>query len=405
VHFADLFAFGFAVLARTRVALSSAVKLSATSNVPRSVLSLVGKNLHRQRNHPLSIVKDRMCGYLQSPAYNASTPQSFRVFEELSPVVTVAQNFDELLTPSDHVSRSRNDTYYVDDTHVLRCHMTAHQGELLRAGHRRFLMVGDVYRCDTVDATHYPVFHQLDGVRLFQRSAEAHSVDHVVADMKRALEGMIAQIFGQVRFRWVDAYFPFTEPSFELEIWYRDEWLEVLGCGMMRQQIIDTHTAALPSAEQRDCVGWAFGIGLERIAMALYQVPDIRLFWSEDERFLRQFDAQRPSAPFRPYSKYPAVWHDVSMWVGANFHVNQVHELVRDVAGDLIEDVKQTDAFVHPRTQRSSNTFRLTFRHMDRSLTNVEIDERMALIRQRLTAQLGVELREASKQQPQSQQR
>jgi phenylalanyl-tRNA synthetase alpha chain len=380
------------MLSLSRVVFSnSAVKLGARSNVPQSVLSLVGKNLHRVRNHPLSIVKDRMCGYLQSPAYSGSTPQSFRVFDALPPVVTVAQNFDELLTPLDHVSRSRNDTYYVDDTHVLRCHMTAHQGELLRAGHRRFLMVGDVYRCDTVDATHYPVFHQLDGVRLFERSSEAHSVDHVVADMKRALEGMIGTIFGQVRFRWVDAYFPFTDPSFELEIWYRDQWLEVLGCGMMRQQIIDTHAA------QRDCVGWAFGIGLERIAMALYQVPDIRLFWSEDERFLRQFDAQRTdNVTFRPYSKYPAVWHDVSMWVGANFHVNQVHELVRDVAGDLIEDVKQTDAFVHPRTQRTSNTFRLTFRHMDRSLTNAEIDERMAQIRQRLTTQLQVELREAS---------
>lgn len=360
-------------------------------------MARVGTELHRRDSHPLCIVKERMTGWLQSPAYDAKAVNSFRLFDQLPPVVTVQQNFDELLTPLDHVSRSRNDTYYVDDanTQVLRCHMTAHQGELLRAGHRRFLMAGDVYRCDTVDATHYPVFHQLDGVRLFDRAQEPHSVEHVVADMKRALEGMIGAIFGQVQMRWVDAYFPFTEPSFELEIWYRDQWLEVLGCGMMRQQIIDAHSP-------HSAVGWAFGIGLERIAMALYQVPDIRVFWSEDARFLRQFAAhrQQPNITFKPYSKFPPVWHDVSMWTGDNFHVNQMHQLVRDVAGDLIEDVKQTDSFTHPRTGRTSNTFRLTFRHMDRSLTNAEIDERMNEIRRRLTAELGVELREAKQQQP-----
>lgn len=390
------------MLSSSRLLLRSAaatIRLSASSNVPASVLSRVGMNLHRRENHPLCIVKERLSGWLQSSAYDREHSSSFALFDQLAPVVSVTQNFDELLTPADHVSRSRNDTYYTDEQHVLRCHMTAHQGELLRAGHQRFLMAGDVYRCDTVDATHYPVFHQLDGVRLFPRAAVGlQPAAHVVADMKRALEGMIGALFGQVRMRWVDAYFPFTEPSFELEIWYRDQWLEVLGCGMMRQQIIDTHTAALPRAEQRDCVGWAFGIGLERIAMALYQVPDIRLFWSEDARFLRQFanHRQQPNITFKPYSKYPAVWHDVSFWTGASFHVNQMHELVRDIAGDLIEDVKQTDAFVHPRTQRASSTFRLTFRHMDRSLTNAEIDERMDEIRRRLKERLGVELREAS---------
>jgi len=298
----------------------------------------------------------------------------------------VTQNFDELLTPADHVTRSRHDTYYVDDERVLRCHMTAHQGELLRAGHRRFLMAGDVYRCDTVDATHFPVFHQLDGVRLFP--ADKYDTDAIVADMKGSLENVFRGLFGDVKMRWVDAYFPFTDPSFELEVWYRDEWLEVLGCGVMRQPIVDIGGVQ----GQR---GWAFGLGLERIAMALFQVPDIRLFWSNDARFRDQFSRDRSLADmrFQPYSRYPPIWHDISFWIADGFHENQFHELVRECGGELVEDVRSSDEFTHPKTGRTSHTYRLTFRHMDRSLTNSEIDVVMDEIRKLVQEKLGVELR------------
>lgn len=81
--------------------------------------------------------------------------------------MTIEQNFDELLIPPDHVSRQPSDTYYVDDQRVLRCHTSAHQTALLRQGEQRFLVCGDVYRRDEVDSTHYPVFHQMEGVRIF----------------------------------------------------------------------------------------------------------------------------------------------------------------------------------------------------------------------------------------------
>lgn len=105
--------------------------------------------------------------YFQSDA-KLLGQQPFHVFDNLPPIVTIEQNFDELLIPPDHVSRQPSDTYYVDDQRVLRCHTSAHQTALLRQGEHRFLVCGDVYRRDEVDSTHYPVFHQMEGVRIFK---------------------------------------------------------------------------------------------------------------------------------------------------------------------------------------------------------------------------------------------
>lgn len=132
----------------------------------------------------------------------------------------------------------------------------------------------------------------------------------------------------------------------------------------MQQQIIDD--AGLTTHR-----GWAFGIGVERIAMALFRIPDIRLFWSNDARFLQQFAAHReqPNIVFVPYSKFPPVWHDMSFWLSESFHENKFHELVRELAGDLVENVELVDQFTHPKTNRTSHAYRITYRHMDRSVS------------------------------------
>ena len=229
---------------------------------------------------------------------------TFEFFDDISPVVTTQQCFDDLLVPADHVSRSRNDTFYVDAERCLRTHTSAHQCELIRAGRDAFLCTGDVYRKDTVDASHAPVFHQMEGVRIFSSDVPR---DVVERDLKRALEGMVRALFGELtpsEMRWNTDYFPFTDPSFELEIFYEGEWLEVLGCGVVEQDI-------LTRCGRPDAVGWAFGLGLERLAMVRFGIPDIRLFWSTDSRFLRQFDLdpapgdEFPSITFAPFSKYP----------------------------------------------------------------------------------------------------
>lgn len=242
---------------------------SIANNVPENIQKKVGTNLHRVKNHPLNLIKTRI----------ENVFSNYVAFDDLDPVVSIQSNFDDLLTPKDHVSRSKSDTFYIDENTVLRTHTSAHQTELIRAGHDRFLCTGDVYRRDTVDASHYPVFHQMEGVRVFKhdeidpRSDRESAVQEVSEHLQSRLERMVRSVFGDVEVRWVDAYFPFTEPSYEMEIYFQDEWLEVLGCGVIEQDI-------LRRAGRGEEIGWAFGLGLERLAMVLYVFSE-RLFRRE----------------------------------------------------------------------------------------------------------------------------
>ena len=212
--------------------------------------------------------------------------------------------------------------------------------------------------------------------------------------------------------RWGDDYFPFTDPSFELEILFEGAWLEVLGCGVVEQQI-------LRDSGHGEKLGWAFGLGLERLAMVLFGIPDIRLFWSEDERFHRQFRQNKKAqgekegenltiTRFVPYSKYPPVYKDVAFWLPeaeaevpngegvvrrTAFHENDLFERIRDVSGDLVEQVTLLDEFTHPKTGRTSRCYRTTYRCMDRTLTDAEVDALQFQTREVLERDLGVELR------------
>ena len=120
------------------------------------------QNLHLKKHHPLSIMRQRIVNFFYKEYANpkGGTP-IFSVFDRLSPIVSVNQNFESLLIPKDHPSRAKSDCYYINRGYMLRAHCTAHQVELLRSGLDNFLVVGDVYRRDEIDATHFPVFHQV----------------------------------------------------------------------------------------------------------------------------------------------------------------------------------------------------------------------------------------------------
>lgn len=335
--------------------------------------------------------------------------------------MSVHQNFDSLGFPSDHPGRSRTDTYYINRDTVLRTHTSAHQADLFRLDPSPgFLISADVYRRDAIDRSHYPVFHQMEGARTFDRrdapdvaravnadlaSLPVHNLviedpnppfhstrnplqtpDHtaeeataLVSHLKHSLELVVAAIFsssqtssaGPLKVRWIEATFPFTSPSYEMEVFFNGEWLEILGCGIVKQSL--PNNAGQPSK-----LGWAFGLGLERIAMILFGIPDIRLFWSEDPRFLDQFkDGQ--IGRFKEFSKHPACYKDISFWLPrdsegrqAPFHENDMHSLVRDVAGDAVEDVTLTDRFTDKKTGRESVCFRVNYRMLSRTMTNEE---------------------------------
>lgn len=327
--------------------------------IPDKILEKAG--LHNEAHHPICILKNRIYRCLPS----------FQTFDTLPRIVSVKDNFDRLLVPQDHPSRQPSDTYYVDDNRVLRTHTSAHQYELLSKGTSRFLVTGDVYRRDTTDRYHYPVFHQTEGVCLAEVPQRA---------LHDTMVSLITDLFPGRKYRCVDSEFPFTHPSWEYEVSYNGDWLEVLGCGVIRERIIN-------SCGLDGETGWAFGVGLERLAMVLFDIPDIRLFWSKDERFLCQF-REGQDCRFSPFSKHPSCYKDVSFWTDGFSH-NDLCEVVRDVCGDLVEEVRLLETYTS--AGEVSKCYRIVYRSLERTLTNVEVDVMQCEVRDRLRGR--VELR------------
>ena len=303
---------------------------------------------------------------------------------------------------------------------MLRTHTSAHQRDFIKMGLDRFLVTGDVYRRDEIDSTHYPVFHQMEGVRIylgkellpqgktmFEDGEETddkqsrHTLEASKAlelELKTTLERLVKDIFGdETQTRWNSCYFPFTHPSFELEILFRGEWVEMLGSGIMRQEILDDAGASLKT-------GWAFGLGLDRLSMLLFGIPDIRLLWSKDERFIKQFKRitlpmlmketlSKSDFSFKPFSTFLPRYKDVSFWITPEFNENDFHELVRATCGDIVESVKLIDSFENSETGKASHCYRLVYRSMDRDVTKDEVNDLHFKLRESIESSLPVELR------------
>lgn len=392
------------------------------TNVTPRILDKVGRNLHNQSHHPLWLIKERIKAHFYSAYVGRWGNPLFSVHDNLSPVVRVEQNFDSLLIPPGHPSRKRGDNYYLNRKTMLRAHTSAHQRELVSSGLDAFLLAGDVYRRDEIDGSHYPVFHQMEGVRLFSnhelfsavqqgedlslfeaggrrtpQKQETHSLEAVKLlefNLKLTLTRLVSHLFGEdLEVRWVDCYFPFTHPSFEMEVRFQGDWMEVLGCGVMEQEL-------LVSAGAVNKAGWAFGLGLERLAMVLYGIPDIRLFWSQDERFLKQFSVEdiQQRVVFQPLSKYPPLFNHISFWLPQTnedeedgFTENDFYELVRSIGGDLVEKVSLVDQFTHPKTGRRSQCYSIIYRHTERTLTQQEVRLVHEEIERSAETELGVQ--------------
>ncbi|WP_404361706.1 phenylalanine--tRNA ligase subunit alpha [Marinobacter sp.] len=193
-------------------------------------------------------------------------------------------NFEALNIPGHHPARAMHDTFYFDPGTLLRTHTSPVQIRTMEVAEPPFRMIcpGRVYRCDS-DMTHTPMFHQVEGLLVEK--------DVSFADLKSTVEAFLRVFFERdlaVRFR--PSYFPFTEPSAEVDIeWGREadgstKWLEVMGCGMVHPKVFE-HCGVDPEVYR----GFAFGLGVERLAMLRYGVNDLRMFFDNDLRFLRQF--------------------------------------------------------------------------------------------------------------------
>ena len=242
-------------------------------NIPASIKQKVNRKLHLVKNHPIEIIKNHIINYFKTLGdYN------FDIFDDLNPHVKIEENFDKLLLPEDHPSRSKSDTYYLNEDTVLRSHTSAHQNELLAKGHNSFIVTGDVYRKDEVNATHYPIFHQMEAIGKVNDGVDP------VKELKSILNGLIEHLFPGCKYKIRDHHFHFTEPSFEYDVYYQDEWLEVLGCGIVNPIVLENC-----SIDSSKYSGLAFGLGIERIAMLKHHISDIRELYKSNLDFLRQF--------------------------------------------------------------------------------------------------------------------
>jgi phenylalanyl-tRNA synthetase alpha chain len=161
--------------------------------------------------------------------------------------------------------------------------------------------------------------------------------------------------------------------------------MEVLGCGVLRDGVLKN-----AGIDTTNHTAWAFGIGIERLAMRLFKIKDIRLFWSDDKRFLNQFKSGK-IVEFKAISKFPACYKDFTFYVDNKFEETDFHQLVRDCAGDTVEEVKCLDTFT--KDDKTSKCFRVNFRHMSKSLTNSEINDLQFKIRDGIKDVLKLELR------------
>lgn len=356
------------------------VQSNKENNITLNIAGFVGKNLHNLENHPICILKELIHIHFHNSPWNP------KKFDNFLPILYAKDAFDSLLIPTDHVCRSKSDTFYYDSDRILRCQGTAHQPQMLQEGCLDYLVTCDVYRRDQVDSTHFPVFHQMDGGRVL----ETTNIDYLVEDLKQTLSSLCFSLFGNTtEIRWNSDSFPFTDPSFELEIYHKGAWIEVLGCGIIRKPILETNLQVQPGREYN---GWAFGLGLERLAMILFEIPDVRLFWSSDERFTSQFSKEKINK-FKPFSKYPPVFKDISFYLPEKHEINDFHELVRELGGDLIEKVEIVDEFFNQKISKLSQCFRITYRSMERSLTDDEINNIQNEVSNQVNTKLGYEVR------------
>lgn len=219
--------------------------------------------------HPLNGMIDRALDIFVGLGYTVATGPEME---------TDYYNFEALNTPPDHPARDMQDTFYLPDGNLLRTHTSSVQIRYMEQHQPpiRIIAPGRVYRRDTVDATHAAVFHQI----------ELLAIDEGLrfTDLKGTIKEFLRQMFGDLPIRFRASYFPFTEPSAEVDLQWQGKWLEVLGCGM-----VDPNVLKAVGYDPEKYTGFAAGFGVERFAMVLHEMDDIRRVYASDLRFLRQF--------------------------------------------------------------------------------------------------------------------
>ena len=245
-------------------------------------ITMPGKRNDEGKLHPMTQVMNRLKDIFMGMGFSiAEGPE----------VEYDYYNFEALNIPKNHPARDTQDTFYIEDNIVLRTQTSPMQVRVMEKTKPpiRIIAPGRVYRSDTQDATHSPVFHQIEGLVVDKNIT--------MSDLKGTLERFVKELYGEdTRVRFRPHHFPFTEPSAEMDyscfncggkgcsVCKGEGWIEILGCGMVHPKVLENC-----GIDPEEYSGFAFGIGLERIAMGKYSINDLRLFFENDMRFLEQF--------------------------------------------------------------------------------------------------------------------
>lgn len=326
-------------------------------------------DLTKKENSPIKILVDQI---LKLPRFADFDLMDF------PKIVSVEENFDLLNTPKDHPSRRETDTYYISDNYLLRTHTTDMWSFYLKnkdilkrleeEGRVGLLSTGIVFRKDEIDRKHFPAFHQIDGLYICKKEQKVL----LQKDLEDVLIDIAKSIFGRsIEYKFAVDSFPFTDPSVEMSIKFGDDWMEILGSGLVHNQVLRNF-----SLDPEVYNGWAFGMGIDRLAMVKMEIPDIRILWSSDPRITSQF--KDINSKYKEVSKYPAVERDISFVIDKTVSLNNYYELVRDIGGNLIEEVKLVDSYENDEKfgkDKKSYTFHIVYRSLERTLTNEEVNE------------------------------
>ena len=304
-------------------------------------------------------------------------------------------SFDLFDFPADHPVRSKSDTYYVDDKNILRTHTTVMwyyylndesvKERIAKKEAVGCFSFGKVYRKDEIDRKHMNIFYQIDGWYLVPKDQKVITID----DLQEVLANIAKAVFGpDVKYRFNPDTFPYTDPSLEMEIERDGKWIEILGSGVVKGSVLDKL-----GVDSNVYNGWAFGFGLERLAIVSMDLPDIRLLWSNDERVKRQLELGNK---FKEVSKFPPITRDISFVVEKDFIPNNYFDLIRDIGGELVEEVQLLDKYENAEkfgTDKISYTYRIIYRSNERTLTTDEVDPIQARVYQETASQFKADLR------------
>ena len=322
-------------------------------------------DLSRKENSPLNEIMKRV-----------KAVPSLSLFDDIKipEILSTEILFDLFDFAPDHVARSKSDTYYVDEKNVLRTHDTVmwyyylNNPEIKKRIEEKdtlgVICYGKVYRKDEIDRRHMNVFHQMGGLYLQPDEMGIMPIEK----LREVLSEIVESLFGKnTEYRFLDDTFPYTDPSLQIEVMINGTWIEIMGGGMPKK-------SSLKKIGLKGYNGWAFGFGLERLAIISMELPDIRLLWSDDPRVIKQLNLGQK---YTEVSKYPPIERDISFIIENSFIPNDYFDLIREIGGDLIEEVVLKDKYENESKfgkGKISYTYHIVYRSSEKTLKSEEVD-------------------------------